>query len=63
MSLYILHTHRTIEHLRKVLEKLCHHQLYAKALKCDIMKTSVEFLGQQIYARGMTLTEAKLKAV
>ena len=34
-----------IEHLREVLEKLCHHQLYAKASKCDIMKKSVEFLG------------------
>ena len=27
------------------------------------MKKSVEFLGQQIYAGGMTPTEAKLKAV
>ena len=52
-----------VEHLRKVLEKLRHHQLYAKASKCDIMKTSVEFLGQQIYAGGMTSTEAKLKAI
>ena len=52
-----------VEHLRKVLGKLRHHQLFAKASKCDILKTSVEFLGQQIYAGGMTPTEAKLKAV
>ena len=34
------------EHLRKVLNKLREHRLYAKASKCDILKTSVEFLGQ-----------------
>ena len=51
------------EHLRKVLNKLREHRLYAKASKCDILKTSVEFLGQQIQQGGMTLTEAKLKAV
>ena len=52
-----------VDHLRKVLGRLRHHQLYAKASKCDTMKISVEFLGQQIYAGGMTPTEAKLKAV
>ena len=52
-----------VDHLWKVLGRFCHHQLYAKASKCDIMKKSVEFLGQQIYAGGMTSTEAKLKAV
>ena len=51
------------EHLRKVLNKLREHRLYAKASKCDILKTSVEFLGQQIQQGGMTLTEAKLKVV
>ena len=52
-----------IEHLRKVLGKLREHKLYAKASKCEILKTSVEFLGQQICRGGMTFTEAKLKAV
>ena len=51
------------EHLRKVLGKLREHKLYAKASKCEILKTSVEFLGQQICRGGMTPTEAKLKAV
>ena len=36
------------EHLRKVLDKLREHRLYVKASKCDILKTSVEFLGRQI---------------
>ena len=33
------------DHLRKVLGKLREHQLFAKASKCKILKTSVEFLG------------------
>ena len=33
------------EHLRKVLGKLREHKLYAKASKCEIVKTSMEFLG------------------
>ena len=51
------------DHLRKVLGKLREHQLFVKASKCEILKTSVEFLGQQICRGGMTPTEAKLKAV
>ena len=51
------------EHLRKVLGKLREHKLYAKASKCEMLKTSVEFLGQQISRGGMTPTKAKLKAV
>ena len=51
------------EHLRKVLGKLREHKLFAKASKCEMLKTSVEFLGQQISRGGMTPTEAKLKAV
>ena len=37
------------EHLRKVLGKLREHQLFAKIGKCENLKASVEFLGQQIY--------------
>ena len=51
------------DHLRKILGKLKEHQLFVKANKCIILKTSVEFLGRQICIGGMTLVEAKLKAV
>ena len=51
------------EHLREVLGKLREHKLFVKASKCEMLKTSVEFLGQQISRGGMTPTEAKLKAV
>ena len=43
--------------------KLKEHKLFAKASQCDMLKTYVEFLGQQISRDGMTPTEAKLKAV
>ena len=33
------------EHLQKVLGKLREHKLFAKASKCEMLKTSVEFLG------------------
>ena len=33
-----------VEHLRKVLEKLREHKLYAKASKCEILKTSMSSL-------------------
>ena len=35
-----------VEHLQKVLGKPDEHKLFAKASKCEILKTSVEFLGQ-----------------
>ena len=36
-----------VHHIKKTLGKLNKHQLFAKAIKCEILKTSVEFLGQQ----------------
>ena len=50
-------------HLRQVLQKLREWQLYAKASKCQIQTETIEFLGQQITANGMTPTDEKLRAV
>ena len=52
-----------VEHLRKVLGKLREHKLFANASKSEMLKTSVEFFGQQVNRGGMTPTEAKMKAV
>ena len=60
---YSADTEQHAKHLRKILGKLREQHLYAKASKCEMLKTSVEFLGQQISSGGMTPTEAKLKAV
>ncbi len=51
------------EHLKKVFQKLRDHRLFAKASKCDVATTTIEFLGQQITPKGMAPTEAKLRAV
>ena len=48
-----------VEHLKKVLGNFKEHWLYAKASKYEILKTSVDFFGQQIYRGGMTPTEVK----
>ena len=45
------------EHLRKVLHKLREYRLYAKASKCEILKTSLEFLGHEVTVDGMAPTE------
>ena len=59
--IYSANVQEHCEHLKKVLDKLSKHRLYSKARKCDILKTPVEFLRQQIQQGGMTLTEAKLR--
>ena len=61
--IYFANPQDHLAHIKKVLGKLREHQLFAKASNCEILKTSVEFLGQQICKGGMTPTEAKLKAV
>ena len=52
-----------IVHLRKVLQKLQDHLLFAKASKCDIAYESIEFLGQQVTPARMSPTEVKIKAM
>ena len=47
----------------KLLGNLWEQQLFVKASKYKILKTSIEFRGQQINRGGMTRTAAKLKAV
>ena len=61
--IYSANPHDHAKHLRKVLGKLWEHKLYAKASKCEILKTFEELLGQQICRGAMTPIEAKLKAI
>ena len=51
------------EHLRKVLERLREHQLYAKFSKCDFWLKKVDFLGHVITAEGIAVDPAKVEAV
>ncbi|WVZ91572.1 hypothetical protein U9M48_037724 [Paspalum notatum var. saurae] len=51
------------EHLRKVLEKLRSHQLYAKFSKCEFWLERISYLGHIIIAEGVTVDPEKVEAV
>jgi hypothetical protein len=52
-----------IVHVRMVLETLRHHQLFAKASKCHLIRSSVGFLGHVISERGVAVDPRKVAAV
>ena len=51
------------KHLVMALAKLQKHHLFAKASKCQIATTSIEFLAQQVTPGGMCPTADKLRAL
>jgi hypothetical protein len=52
-----------VRHLRDVLSKLREHKLYAKIVKCEIMKNVVEYLGHFISSQGISVDKRKIDAV
>jgi Reverse transcriptase (RNA-dependent DNA polymerase)/RNase H-like domain found in reverse transcriptase/Integrase zinc binding domain/Integrase core domain/Retroviral aspartyl protease len=50
-------------HLRKVLERLRKHGLYAKLSKCEFFKQEVEFLGHMVSGAGLRMTDDKVEAI
>jgi hypothetical protein len=50
-------------HVRQVLEVLRREKLYAKLSKCELMRTSVEFLGHIVGREGVRMMESKVRAV
>eukprot|EP00253_Pinus_taeda_P015634 PITA_15634 len=51
------------EHLRKVLQTLRAHQLYAKFSKCDFFKNEIQYLGHVITKEGIAVDPEKIKAI
>jgi hypothetical protein len=51
------------EHLRIMLGKLRHHQLYAKFSKCEFWMEEVAFLGHVLSAEGVVIDPSKIEAV
>ena len=51
------------EHLRRIFQRLRENKLYAKASKCEMARTTVDFLGQHVTPAGMSPMEQKLRAV
>ena len=56
-----LEEHRV--HVRKVMDLLRKHQLYAKPSKCELFKEQVEFLGHVVDNKGMHMMESKVEAI
>ena len=50
-------------HLRKVLQVLREHRLYAKFSKCEFWLKSINFLGYVISKDGISVDPAKVEAV
>eukprot|EP00253_Pinus_taeda_P006325 PITA_06325 len=51
------------EHLRKVLQTLWEHQLYANFSKCDFFKEEIQYLGHVITKEGIVVDPEKIKAI
>ena len=51
------------ENLRKVLETLQEHHLYAKLSKCEFYEKQVEYLGHVISEKGIAVDLEKIKAI
>ena len=56
-------TEEHAKHLRLVLQKLLDHKVYAKASKCIIHVSELEFLGQWVTTKGVAPVKGKLQAV
>src|SRR6185437_7594790 len=52
-----------MQHIKKVLELLREHKLYAKLSKCEFMKTEISFLGHTLSSKGKGMEDDKVKAV
>ena len=51
------------QHLRSILNTLRNNQLYIKKAKCELFKTSVEFLGFSINRNGLGMCDDKITAI
>ncbi|KAK9146004.1 hypothetical protein Sjap_005907 [Stephania japonica] len=51
------------KHLRKVLQTLREHKLYAKLSKCEFWASEVKFLGHVVNAEGVTVDPTKIEAI
>ena len=56
-------TEEHAKHLRLIFHRLSEQNAYAKTSKCLIHVTELEFLGQWIITKGVTLVQSKLKVV
>lgn len=60
---YSKNEHEHKEHLRKTLQILCEHQLYAKMSKCFFARDQIVYLGRVISKDGVHIDLDKVKAI
>jgi len=51
------------EHLRRVLQTLREHQVYAKFSKCDFFKEEIKYLGHIITREGIAVDPEKIRTI
>jgi hypothetical protein len=51
------------EHVRKVLQRLREHQLYANSEKCEFGRSSINFLGHVVSKDGISMASSKLEDI
>ena len=51
------------QHLRRIMDTLREHKLYVKQSKCELFKTSIEFLGFTINRDGLAMSSDKVSAI
>lgn len=52
-----------VQHLKKVLDVLKENKLVANLKKCEFFKTELDFLGYKLDAKGIHITDEKVRAV
>jgi RNase H-like domain found in reverse transcriptase/Reverse transcriptase (RNA-dependent DNA polymerase) len=52
-----------LQHVRIVLTTLCKHKLYAKAKKCELVQTKVEYTGHFISGKGISVDPRKVETI
>jgi hypothetical protein len=52
-----------VRDVRRVLERLRQHKLYAKEDKCELFKEQIDFLGHVISGDGIAMDPSKIKAI
>lgn len=51
------------DHLRKVLDRLREHKLFAKLSKCSFWQREIGFLGHVVSDKGVSVDQGKIKAI
>ncbi|XP_013624264.1 PREDICTED: uncharacterized protein LOC106330322 [Brassica oleracea var. oleracea] len=61
--IYSLNQEEHKDHLRKVLDKLREHKLFAKLSKCSFWQREICFLGHVVSDKGVSVDQEKIKAI